>query len=153
MDQNDLSTRNVQTDFLVIRLASVNQILDPWVYILLRRELLWKVIFGFRSCVNRNNQLNASPSQIIKYDRDDQSCCDFCFKCLCYPPVKWNPSDSMSSYYSERRISVVASSITPPDIRRAILRNMSETKRNRNVQYINNYVKSPENVTVMQTAS
>jgi hypothetical protein len=48
---------------------------------------------------------------------------------------------------------VVASSTTPPDIRRIILRNMSETERNRNVQYINNYVKRPESVTVIQNPS
>jgi hypothetical protein len=33
------------------------------------------------------------------------------------------------------------------------LRNMSETERNRNVQYINNYVKRPESVTVIQNVS
>ena len=35
-------------DLLLIRIASYNQIIDPWVYILLRKEVLWKLISGVK---------------------------------------------------------------------------------------------------------
>lgn len=43
INQVNKSQQNVRADLLVLRLASLNQILDPWIYILFRRALVRKV--------------------------------------------------------------------------------------------------------------
>ncbi|XP_052238678.1 prostaglandin E2 receptor EP4 subtype-like [Dreissena polymorpha] len=48
LNQTKLLPVNMRTDLLVIRFASLNQILDPWVYILLRREVVSRLIFTIR---------------------------------------------------------------------------------------------------------
>lgn len=48
-------------DLLVVRLASFNQILDPWVYILFRKELFYRCCFCVRG------KLIAVPTKIRKF--------------------------------------------------------------------------------------
>lgn len=43
INQSHAFSRNIQADLLTLRLATLNQILDPWVYILFRREMLSKI--------------------------------------------------------------------------------------------------------------
>ncbi|CAC5397964.1 PTGER4 [Mytilus coruscus] len=122
INQNETYLRNVGSDFTVIRIASVNQILDPWVYILLRRELLWKIV---SFCKKRDN--DTIPSVIQKASRShiyDQSFCSFCFHCLCDPPASLNNMDSKRSL-SDLRLSAITS-VTPPDVRRTIIKIISE---------------------------
>lgn len=125
INQTELLPRNVRLDLLMIRLASMNQILDPWVYILLRRELLWKVISCFKTLcrIRQNPDLIPQKSQ---YDIENDTCCIFCFHCLCDPPVKRPRSGSLysSMYESEHRRSTITSS-TPTMVRRG-----SELDRN-----------------------
>ncbi|VDI52771.1 prostaglandin E receptor 4 [Mytilus galloprovincialis] len=123
INQNETYLRNYGSDFTVIRLASVNQILDPWVYILLRRELLWKVI----SCFKKHDNNDTVPSVFQKAARShnyEQSFCSFCFDCLCDPHVNMNNMDVKRSL-SDLRLSVITS-VTPPDVRRTILKIVSE---------------------------
>ncbi|CAG2184542.1 PTGER4 [Mytilus edulis] len=123
INQNETYLRNYGSDFTVIRLASVNQILDPWVYILLRRELLWKVI----SCFKKHDNNDTVPSVFQNAARShnyEQSFCSFCFDCLCDPHVNMNNMDAKRSL-SDLRLSVITS-VTPPDVRRTILKIVSE---------------------------
>lgn len=112
--QTDLARAfNKSTILLLIRLASFNPILDPWVYILFRRELAWKLVRLWR-CVfrlpplsrpqnltglqkeatktYRNGEANSSMmmangrKQNLE-DGADASCMMFCYQCLCLPPV------------------------------------------------------------------
>lgn len=39
---------NYKTDLLALRMASWNQILDPWLYILLRKEILTRIYIFYR---------------------------------------------------------------------------------------------------------
>uniref|UniRef100_A0A8W8N854 Uncharacterized protein n=1 Tax=Magallana gigas TaxID=29159 RepID=A0A8W8N854_MAGGI len=39
---------NYKTDLLALRMASWNQILDPWLYILLRKEMLTRIYIFYR---------------------------------------------------------------------------------------------------------
>ncbi|CAC5401103.1 PTGER4 [Mytilus coruscus] len=102
INQTGLLPRNVHLDLSVVRIASLNQILDPWVYILLRRELLWKVISGFKTlCRIEQNQLDDINRKKCSYDTENDTCCIFCYHCLCDPPrVKRPRPDSMYSMYS-----------------------------------------------------
>lgn len=95
----------------MIRLASLNQILDPWVYILFRREILQKVIEtikcvcclqterrrdsdpNFRrqisqrpSMISLQTQSIQRPSTISQLVNDNMSCFDFCMQCIMYTP-------------------------------------------------------------------
>ncbi|XP_071172771.1 prostaglandin E2 receptor EP4 subtype-like [Mytilus edulis] len=45
INQSRTVSRNIKADLLTLRLATLNQILDPWVYILFRREMLSKFAF------------------------------------------------------------------------------------------------------------
>ncbi|KAH3741929.1 hypothetical protein DPMN_048659 [Dreissena polymorpha] len=83
----------MRTDLLVIRFASLNQILDPWVYILLRREVVSRLIFTIRKPLSPKT----TEAQIRTFRRQDSSlsakestytCCTFCFHCLCDPPLQ-----------------------------------------------------------------
>ncbi|XP_052104316.1 prostaglandin E2 receptor EP4 subtype-like [Mytilus californianus] len=128
INQTELLPRNVRLDLIMIRFASLNQILDPWVYILLRRELLWKVISGFKMlCRIKQNEPDIIP-QRPNFDIDNDTCCIFCYHCLCDPPVKRPRAEStyFSTYESEHRRSTLTPS-TPNGIRRGSL---SETNRN-----------------------
>ncbi|XP_041358946.1 prostaglandin E2 receptor EP4 subtype-like [Gigantopelta aegis] len=72
---------------LMVRFASFNQILDPWVYILFRRELVWKVVHAVKFLLRiENSQDNLDLTRVKKLD--DDSCCAFCLHCLCEPPAK-----------------------------------------------------------------
>ncbi|XP_059160703.1 prostaglandin E2 receptor EP4 subtype-like [Physella acuta] len=80
---------NVSSYYLLMtRLASFNPILDPWVYLLVRRELRWRVIciirklFGFR-----DHSVVASPAQPTLSPTEEMACWSFCVHCLCDPPV------------------------------------------------------------------
>lgn len=48
INQSGLYPKNRKADLLTLRLATLNQILDPWVYILFRREMLQRVTRFFR---------------------------------------------------------------------------------------------------------
>ncbi|XP_076089662.1 prostaglandin E2 receptor EP4 subtype-like [Mytilus galloprovincialis] len=119
INQTELLPRNVRLDLIMIRFASLNQILDPWVYILLRRELLWKVISGFKMlCRIKQNEPDVIP-QRPTFDIEKDTCCVFCYHCLCDPPVKRPRAEStyITTYDSERRRSTLTS-LTPSNIRR-----------------------------------
>ncbi|VDI14755.1 prostaglandin E receptor 4 [Mytilus galloprovincialis] len=102
INQTGLLPRHFLLDLFVIRIASLNQILDPWVYILLRRELLWKVISGFKTLcrIGQNQPEDINPMK-CSLDIENDTCCMFCYHCLCDPPrVKRPRPDSMYSMYS-----------------------------------------------------
>lgn len=80
----------------MIRLASFNPILDPWVYLLVRRELRWKIVcvFKFIFRIRRPPALSSTvqqshllPSPLPK-PGSEMSCLTFCFHCLCDPPIR-----------------------------------------------------------------
>ena len=48
-----MGEENVLLDLTAVRLASLNQTLDPWLYILLRRSTCIKIIKGFRRIKNK----------------------------------------------------------------------------------------------------
>lgn len=104
-------------DLLVIRLASLNQILDPWVYILIRRNTVYYVSRLFRwtfrmkrpSFMDRSSSLRRasteSKSSLGKMasldsrnvsfgsttnnnnNKDDISWAEFCWNCMCENPT------------------------------------------------------------------
>ena len=43
---------DVRADLYTLRLASLNQILDPWIYILFRKELFIRIIQCFKECLS-----------------------------------------------------------------------------------------------------
>ncbi|KAL3868181.1 hypothetical protein ACJMK2_041039 [Sinanodonta woodiana] len=49
MNQASFRQLNVKADLMMIRLASFNQILDPWVYILFRKELFFRLLQFLKS--------------------------------------------------------------------------------------------------------
>ncbi|XP_012936535.1 prostaglandin E2 receptor EP4 subtype [Aplysia californica] len=87
------------TYLLIVRIASFNPILDPWVYILVRRELRWKIIGIFRYILGMSR-----PTSNIYYPNQDcespiaptrrpepeveLSFWKFCLRCLCDPPAQ-----------------------------------------------------------------
>ena len=93
----------------MIRLASLNQILDPWVYILLRREVVWRVGHTLKKIFCRESK---SEKQHLKFRRQESTvvlmndvnytCCMFCFHCLCDAPQS-RPSSSQYSVYNDYR--------------------------------------------------
>ena len=91
---------NTMLDLQLIRLASFNQILDPWVYILLRKELLWKIISGVKCICNRGHaDLSSLPQK--QFNIEEANCCVFCFHCLCDPPMTRQRSGSIFSQDSQ----------------------------------------------------
>lgn len=100
----------------MIRFASLNQVLDPWVYILLRREVVWKLA----STVKKLFSKQSKDSEINKFRRHDSSasviltndvqysCCAFCWHCLCDPP-QTQRRGSASLYSEYRRQSLYSS--------------------------------------------
>ncbi|CAL1538208.1 unnamed protein product [Lymnaea stagnalis] len=111
---------NIDKTYLpMIRLASFNPILDPWVYLLVRRELRWKMICLFRSIFGmRQESAVTSPVKMAESpvfprapqqkEDPEMSLCTFCFRCLCDPPVQrqssatWGGACSRSPSYSRR---------------------------------------------------
>ncbi|BFZ16883.1 hypothetical protein BsWGS_19922 [Bradybaena similaris] len=87
-----------QLSLLMIRLASFNPILDPWVYLLVRRELRWKVICLFKYIfgISRRPVLTTPIgdrdcpvfSHRMQRPVTEMSCLSFCFHCLCDPPTQ-----------------------------------------------------------------
>ncbi|GAB1604322.1 prostaglandin E2 receptor EP4 subtype-like [Argonauta hians] len=103
-------------DLLVIRLASLNQILDPWVYILIRRNTVFQIsrFIRFIFCIKRPDIiLNTQPMPVMRRDstdstlskisvdgrkisltsngmfriqRQDSTWSEFCWNCLCENP-------------------------------------------------------------------
>ncbi|XP_067679440.1 prostaglandin E2 receptor EP2 subtype-like [Haliotis asinina] len=107
--QTDLVTL-MKTDkmgLLLIRFASFNPILDPWVYILFRRELVWKIVNAIK-CILRIDQQNIQNVK-TPLNEEEPNCCVFCLQCLCEPPnTKANysvskPSATLQRSPSERR--------------------------------------------------
>ncbi|XP_060588705.1 prostaglandin E2 receptor EP4 subtype-like isoform X2 [Ruditapes philippinarum] len=109
INQTKLLPVNLRTDLLMIRFASLNQVLDPWVYILLRREVVWKVASTLKKLFSKQSK----DSEINKFRRQDSSasvilmndvqysCCAFCWHCLCDPPQTQRPN--LASFYSDYR--------------------------------------------------
>lgn len=96
---------------LMIRLASFNPILDPWVYLLVRRELRWKIfsVFKFLLGIKRqppstspvhNGDSPIFPRRLQKPDQE-MSCLKFCFHCVCDPPIQ-RSSASMAAASTSR---------------------------------------------------
>lgn len=120
---------DLRTDLLMIRLASMNQILDPWVYILLRREVVWKVASTLKKifCCKSDQELQlmlafeirqrttgfVSPSA-TNTSNESPTCWSFCWHCMCDPPQNVRQS-SISSFYNEYgRNSVFSNSPRSP---------------------------------------
>lgn len=103
------------SDLLMICFASLNQILAPWVYILLRREIVWNVA----NTVKRLFSKKSKQSEINKFRRGDSSavltndvhytCCVFCWHCLC-DPLQTKRRTSGSFYSDYGRNSIYSSS-------------------------------------------
>ncbi|KAL4235587.1 Prostaglandin E2 receptor EP4 subtype [Mactra antiquata] len=104
INQTNLLPKDRITDLLMIRLASLNQILDPWVYILLRREVVWSAASTVKKIFSKQSEENTIENQFRRQDSTvfasdvQYSCCEFCWHCLCDPPQTARPS---SFYYSE----------------------------------------------------
>ena len=92
----------------------MNQILDPWVYILLRREIVWKVVSTIKKvcCCKSDQDLQltqefeiqrqsgfVSPSA-TSTSSETPTCCAFCWHCMCDPPQSVRQS-SISSFYND----------------------------------------------------
>lgn len=96
----------MRTDLLMIRFASLNQILDPWVYILLRREVVWSAANTIKKVFSRQsekdevleNKLTRRKDSSALMNDGNYSCCAFCWHCVCDPPQRSRPA---SSFYSE----------------------------------------------------
>lgn len=94
INQTKLLPVNLRTDLLMIRLASLNQILDPWVYILLRREVVWKLGSTLKKLCSRQSKENEMHAlhtfqrqeSAVLTDDVNYTCCLFCWHCLCDPP-------------------------------------------------------------------
>lgn len=120
INQTKLLPVNLRTDLLMIRLASLNQILDPWVYILLRREVVWRVghtlkkIFTKKSkCEEQNSQFRRQESNVVLMNDVNYTCCMFCFHCLCDPPQTRRGSSYCSVYTDYRHNSIYSPADSP----------------------------------------
>jgi len=94
----------MRLDLLIIRFASLNQILDPWVYILLRREVVWKLGHAVRMLCSRTTPekeaINFRRQSSVLTADVSYTCCAFCYHCLCDPPESYRKA-SMSSFYGD----------------------------------------------------
>ncbi|KAJ8305719.1 hypothetical protein KUTeg_016264, partial [Tegillarca granosa] len=70
INQSHLHEVDYKADLLVVRMASFNQILDPWVYILFRKEIIIKVIVCVRRCTKSNFLRHFSIYSIDNGDND-----------------------------------------------------------------------------------
>ncbi|KAL3869845.1 hypothetical protein ACJMK2_042477 [Sinanodonta woodiana] len=124
INQTGLLPVQISTDLLFIRLASMNQILDPWIYILLRREVVRKVISTIKACKSgsshfikakeRNAQTPLSRThRAYSYTEESMSCCQFCFHCLCDPSQSNRYTTVITNYsdHDRRRSTCQGSSI------------------------------------------
>lgn len=66
---NQITRENDYTaDLAAIRIASVNPILDPWIYILLRRSLFWRILSLSKTIYSRKrNMLPPTPQRNLLY--------------------------------------------------------------------------------------
>ena len=119
INQTKLMPIDLRTDLLMIRFASMNQILDPWVYILLRREVVWKVVSTIKKlcCCKSGQELHltvefeirrtgfVSPSA-TQTSSENPTCCAFCWHCICDPPqsVRQSSISSFYNYYDRKSI-------------------------------------------------
>ncbi|XP_033737500.1 prostaglandin E2 receptor EP4 subtype-like [Pecten maximus] len=72
LKQTKMTSFSLDIDLIVIRCAAFNQILDPWIYILLRRHLVFKIITGLRRSVCRcKNDQSTSDNSNDVVDRFD----------------------------------------------------------------------------------
>ncbi|MBN3315580.1 PE2R4 protein, partial [Atractosteus spatula] len=63
-----IKDQNTNPDLKAIRIASVNPILDPWVYILLRRTVFHGILALFkRLCRGRTNSVVPGQQQAVRY--------------------------------------------------------------------------------------
>jgi hypothetical protein len=74
MNQSHAFPKDIKADLMTLRLATFNQILDPWVYILFRREMLAKMsrfirkqggqgsFFGRLSSLTKSNTPNSETN-------------------------------------------------------------------------------------------
>lgn len=131
INQTKLMPVNLRTDLLMIRLASLNQILDPWVYILLRREVVWRVghtvkkIFTAKSkCDEQNLKFRRQESSVVLTSDVNYTCCTFCFHCLCDPPQSRRASSFYSVYNDYRHNSIYSQSGTTGKLAMSVIRNV-----------------------------
>ncbi|XP_050403423.1 prostaglandin E2 receptor EP4 subtype [Patella vulgata] len=76
-----------QAGLLMVRFASFNPILDPWVYILFRREMVWKVINLIKCILRIEPKPVVVEGAMLKQLQDEEyTCLDFCWHCLSEPP-------------------------------------------------------------------
>ncbi|KAH3741932.1 hypothetical protein DPMN_048662 [Dreissena polymorpha] len=158
----------MRSDLLTIRFASLNQILDPWVYILVRREIVSRLIITIRKIISPK----ATEVQIRTFLRQDSAhsakdstytCCTFCFHCLC-DPSQQRRADSVSGNHGSNYIAFPMSPRLPTNkhaigvIRNVMLPNTSidspavlvrrsqviaGLKRQASVEVINNQPNNP----------
>ncbi|XP_052238679.1 prostaglandin E2 receptor EP4 subtype-like [Dreissena polymorpha] len=109
LNQTKLFPVDMRSDLLTIRFASLNQILDPWVYILVRREIVSRLIITIRKIISPK----ATEVQIRTFLRQDSAhsakdstytCCTFCFHCLC-DPSQQRRADSVSGNHGSNYIA------------------------------------------------
>ncbi|XP_045159568.2 prostaglandin E2 receptor EP4 subtype-like [Mercenaria mercenaria] len=116
INQTKLLPVNLRTDLLMIRFASLNQVLDPWVYILLRREVVWKVantlkkLFSKQSKDSETSKFMRQDSSAVLANDVQYSCCAFCWHCLCDPPQ----TQRAGSFYSDYRKNSIYSAPSSP---------------------------------------
>ena len=124
MSQTDVVKQKIDwMDLLLIRIASYNQIIDPWVYILLRKEVLWKLISGVKFVLG----IRKKEGDILVYqiqqkqnvEDSEENCCMFCIGCLCDPPVQRRRAGSIFSESVYDRRSTLVNNSTPMSMRRA----------------------------------
>ena len=81
INQINFKQVDVRADLYVLRLASLNQILDPWIYILLRKELFSRVIQCFKdsfavlcrcNCVLNSQRSVAYKSESSHRNRENE---------------------------------------------------------------------------------
>ena len=127
LNQTKLVPVNVRLDLLLIRLASMNQILDPWVYILLRREVVWKFVstvkrpFIYLFCKNQSEEDQLQDDELFARQRtlsgpslnsgENATCFWFCWHCMCDQPQKARSFSVMSTmvYEYNRRTTICRS--------------------------------------------
>ncbi|GFO18944.1 prostaglandin e2 receptor ep4 subtype [Plakobranchus ocellatus] len=112
-----------RTYLLMIRLASLNPILDPWVYILVRREFRWRIICMFKCLLRIDHRAKSEQAYVNTYPlrcengglhrgscdsepgyldspvsptthESDLTFWTFCIHCLCDPPVQRSSSNA-----------------------------------------------------------
>ncbi|KAK3595265.1 hypothetical protein CHS0354_010873 [Potamilus streckersoni] len=139
INQTGLLPVQTATDLLYIRLASMNQILDPWVYILFRREVVRKVLSTIKACKSGSShfvEAECNPQtplsrthRACSYTEENMSCCQFCFHCLCDPPQRNRYSSVITNYsnHDRRRSTCQGSPLRVKYINQALQNNGAAT--------------------------